>query len=325
VRVSVLVPTYRRPQDLRRCLDALAAQNRMADENVVIVRDSDEETWKMLENWNLTRMPVRTITVTEPGTIQALNAGLNDVQTDIIAITDDDAAPLPDWVERVVAHFEQDPRVGGVGGRDYMRVGGVLQEGSEAIVGKVPLIGKHVGNHHLGFGEPREVDALKGVNGSYRVEAIRPIGFDTRLRGTGAQVYWEISLGLALKRAGWKLIYDPLVAVDHFQAPRFDEDQRSGFNALATENLTYNETLIRLDQLSRFGGLVYLGWAILIGTRVTPGLVQWVRFAPFQGSLAGARFQAALAGRLKAWKNARAAVTQRASRAPGSSISPNAH
>jgi hypothetical protein len=52
-------------------------------------------------------------------------------------------------------------KIGGVGGRDYMHIGGVLQDGRARVVGKVPLFGKHIGNHHLGFGEPREVDMLK--------------------------------------------------------------------------------------------------------------------------------------------------------------------
>jgi hypothetical protein len=44
-----------------------------------------------------------------------------------------------------------------------------------------------IGNHHLGVGEPREVDVLKGVNMSYRRTAIADIHFDERMRGTGAQ------------------------------------------------------------------------------------------------------------------------------------------
>jgi hypothetical protein len=38
-------------------------------------------------------------------------------------------------------------------------------------------------------------------------------------------------------------------------------------------------------------------WAILIGTREAPGLVQWLRFLPKEGALAGQKLLAALRGR----------------------------
>ena len=39
--ITVVVPTYRRPRDLGRCLDGLGKQSRPADEIAVVVRESD--------------------------------------------------------------------------------------------------------------------------------------------------------------------------------------------------------------------------------------------------------------------------------------------
>jgi hypothetical protein len=280
-------------------------QIRTPDEVIVIVRDIDAATFALLDEIDATGRGIRTVIVTVPGQVQALNAGLAAVTTDIIAITDDDAAPHPDWTQRIVAHFEARPDLGGVGGRDRMHVGNALQTGQEAVVGKVPRIGKHVGNHHLGFGAPREVDVLKGVNGSYRMVAIKDIGFDTRLRGTGAQVHWEISLGIALRRAGWKLLYDPDIVVDHFLAKRFDEDQRHTFNPLALRNMAYNDTIIRLGQLEPPTQLVFMLWATMIGTRASPGLVQFLRFTPSEGVVASKKFVTTIQGRLDGWRDIR--------------------
>ncbi len=300
--VSVLVPTYRRPQDLLRCMRAISAQERLPDEVIVIVRDIDAETWVMVDRIRGEVLSsLRTVRVDVPGQVQALNAGLAIAVGDIVAITDDDAEPHPDWVGRIVAHFERNSDVAGVGGRDFLHVNNVLQEGHERIVGRVPFVGRHLGNHHLGYGPVREVDVLKGVNGSYRTVALREIGFDTRLRGTGAQVHWEISLCLALKRRGWKLLYDPAVAVNHYLAPRFDEDQRSGFNSLALRNAVFNETFIRIEHLAPVRRLFFMAWGILLGTRGSRGLIQWLRFLPSEGGLSAAKFWAALQGRLDAW------------------------
>jgi len=35
--ITVLIPTYRRPQDLARCLEALQKQTRLADEVLLVV------------------------------------------------------------------------------------------------------------------------------------------------------------------------------------------------------------------------------------------------------------------------------------------------
>ena len=41
MRISVLVPTYKRPESLARCLDALVHQRTAAAEILVIVRSED--------------------------------------------------------------------------------------------------------------------------------------------------------------------------------------------------------------------------------------------------------------------------------------------
>lgn len=237
-----------------------------------------------------------------PGVVAALNAGLAAVEGDIISITDDDAAPHPDWLEKINAHFLSDSCIGGVGGRDWIHQGDKLLDDSRQIVGKLQWFGRVIGNHHLGVGEPREVDVLKGVNMSFRQQAIRQLRFDERMRGTGAQVHFEMAFTLALKRAGWKLIYDPQVAVDHYPAQRFDEDQRNNFNEIAFINLVHNETLVLLEHLPPLRRVVFLLWAILIGTRDCLGLIQWLRFLPSQGQLASKKWLASLRGRWQGWQ-----------------------
>lgn len=44
MKLTVLVPTYRRPDDLSRCLSALLRQQRTPDEIVVVARADDEAT-----------------------------------------------------------------------------------------------------------------------------------------------------------------------------------------------------------------------------------------------------------------------------------------
>ncbi|MEI2583151.1 glycosyltransferase family 2 protein [Scytonema sp. PRP1] len=302
MRNTVLIPTYRRPQDLSRCLQGLLEQTKPPFQVIVVVRDIDADTWQFLEGFQESKLPLHTVKVTVGGVVAALNAGLEAVEGDTVSITDDDAAPRPDWLERISAHFMSDTRIGGVGGRDWIHQGDKLLDDSCEVVGELQWFGRVIGNHHLGVGEPREVDVLKGVNMSFRTSAIGGLRFDERMRGTGAQVHFEMAFTLALKRAGWKMIYDPAVAVDHYPAQRFDEDQRNSFNEIAWINLVHNETLVLLEHLPPIRRVFFLLWAILVGTRDSLGFVQWLRLLPREGKLAGQKWLASIRGRWQAWQ-----------------------
>jgi glycosyltransferase involved in cell wall biosynthesis len=296
LHLSVLVPTYRRPADLQRCLAAIAAQSRRADEIIVVCRADDEATRTVLDRW-ASDARLTSVNVARPGVVAALNAGLERVTGDIVAITDDDAAPRPDWLLRIEEHFLQSPEVGGLGGRDFLPGWDTMPGASR--VGMLAWFGRQIGNHHLGIGGARYVHMLKGVNMSFRVAAIDRIRFDERLRGSGAQVHNELAFSLAVRRKGWKLLYDPAVAVDHYPAARFDEDQRSAASQLAIRNSAFNETLTLLEHLPKPAQIIFLGWALLIGARDLPGCLQAVRLG-IRRDPAAQRFPAVLRGRLDA-------------------------
>ncbi len=302
MNITVIVPTYRRPQDLARCLEALKVQTCPADEVIVTVRDTDAATWDFLQEFDHESLLLRTVTVKVTGVVAAMNAGLDVAQGDIIAFTDDDAAPHTDWLERIEAHFLADELIGGVGGRDILYENGQLVKGEKNVVGKLQWFGRAIGNHHLGIGEPREVDILKGVNMSFRQTAIDGLRFDKRMRGTGAQVAFEIAFCLTLKRLGWKLIYDPMIQVDHYSANRFDEDRRYQFNKIAWTNGIHNQTVALLDYLSPIQLVMFLVWSVLIGTRHARGLLQLLRFLPSEGKLAAQKWFASLHGFWQGWQ-----------------------
>jgi cellulose synthase/poly-beta-1,6-N-acetylglucosamine synthase-like glycosyltransferase len=299
MRLSVLVPTYRRTKDLERCLNALKQQCYPASEILVIVRDTDDETHSFLQEFLPGILPLRVVNVVTPGQVAALNAGLELAQGDIISITDDDAAPHSDWLEKIRLHFLADDKVGAVGGRDWVYEHGsqvALSSNSNVVVGRLQWFGRPIGNHHIGIGEAREVDILKGANMSYRREAIAGLYFNERLKGKGAQVNNDMAFSLSVKKKGWKIIYDPKCAVNHYPSPRFDEDQRGSFNFESYYNAAYNQTFILLKHQSMFEVVAYLFWSVLIGTRGCFGLLQSARFIRSQGLLAFDKLFAASSG-----------------------------
>ena len=296
LRSSLLIPTYRRPRDLVRCLSAIAKQTRPAEQVIVVVRATDLETFDVLGKWEA-KLPLEIVEVTVPGQVFALNAGLALCRGDVVAITDDDAAPRPDWLARIAAHFAKDDKLGGLGGRDWVHHGGEVQTGDKGVVGRVLWYGRVVGNHHLGIGGAREVDILKGANCAFRMAAIGPIGFDTSLLGKGAQLHNDMFASLAVKRVGWKLIYDPAVAVDHFPAPRADVARNEPVDAQRAYESAFNYDLALAMIPRMWRRATARAWNRAVGLRAAPGAAWALRLRLNEGVSGMELWSAARAGR----------------------------
>ena len=301
LKITVAIPSYRRPSDLRRGLNSLLKQRRPPDEVLVIARKSDTETRSVAEEF-LTALPLRLELVELPGVIEAYNRALDTATGDVLSFMDDDAAPHPDWTERVAEAFARYPDLAGLGGRDRIPNQGASMEGSRRVVGVVRWYGRAIGGHHLGIGPCRDVDMLKAVNMSLRMDAVGSLRMDRRLRGSGAQWHCEMKFCLDLRAQGKRLAYDPSLVVDHFPGLRFDEDPRA-FHPLAYENEIHNLTLALLEYLSPAGRFFLVPFALLVGVGSGYfGLVQALRFWPKMGNETWHRFAVSAGGVLAGWK-----------------------
>lgn len=235
--LSVVVPSYRRPGDLARCLQALAEQDAPPCEVVVVHRRGDERTRLLVERFG---PPVVGVEVAEAGQVAALRAGAAASSGGVVAFTDDDAVPRPDWCRRLRAAFAA-PDVAAVGGRDAVHHGPVVEQPSEPVVGVVTAAGRVVGRHHVGTGPARDVHHLKGVNMAVRRGCL---AFGEGLRGDGAQVANDLAMSLAAGSSGRRLVYDPAIVVDHHPAPRFDEDGRHARSLRARTDAAFNQSYV---------------------------------------------------------------------------------
>ena len=272
---------------------------------IVVVRDTDQATRAYLRSRDPEPLPLRLVTVAQPGLIAARAGGLDAATADVLCLTDDDAVPRPDWLERIFAHFVADPRLGGLGGRDQCYTAGLPQPATADLVGKLLWIGKHVGNHHLGRGPAREVDILKGANMSYRRQALPTSGVDPRLRGSGSQACEDMALSCAVGNDGWTLRYDPAVLVDHFEGAREEARHYAG-QATADwsgfSDSVFNQVVAIWSSLSPARRLASLIYFALVGTRAAPGLLQALRFTPQLGRISWTRFRVAQTARFAAFR-----------------------
>ncbi len=116
-RLSVVVPTFRRPDLLARCLDALA--NQTLDSYEVIVADDAalDSTREQVEGVK-THIPVRYIAVTgHLGPAAARNAGWRAARGAVIAFTDDATLPDPGWAAAGLGAVDRDPALAAATGR----------------------------------------------------------------------------------------------------------------------------------------------------------------------------------------------------------------
>jgi len=295
--VAMVIPTYKRVLDLKRCLESIEQQYLRPDSVIVGTHSWDEESHAFLESYRST-LDFRQTRADQKGFLANMQAALDTTSEDIVCFLDDDVALHPDWLQRVLAHFDADPRVGGVGGRDLLQ-DEPEKRGAEATTERVGIFtwyGRYHGNHHRGRGGAREVNCLKGCNCAYRGELIRRFGFDHRLRGRGAQVGSELSLAFDIRKADFKLVYDSEIQVDHFVAVRHDNDQlhRGGFDAEATRDLAFNYMLIMRTKAPGILFVMYVLWSLVWGSPKTPGVFrnltlarsdehQWSRSRAFIG------------------------------------------
>ena len=108
--ISVVVPTWRRPVLLERCLIALVAQTLPPERYEVVVCDDgpDDATRALVERFADTHA-IRGLSIhylpidATQGPAAARNAGWHRARAPIIAFTDDDTVPDPRWLEAGLA------------------------------------------------------------------------------------------------------------------------------------------------------------------------------------------------------------------------------
>jgi cellulose synthase/poly-beta-1,6-N-acetylglucosamine synthase-like glycosyltransferase len=109
--VAVIVCTRDRPRDLERCLGALGRLRPPAREIIVVDNaGSDPRTAEVCATAAVTR-----IEEPLPGQTRARNRGLAETRAELVAFTDDDCMPDPDWLDGLGELFA-DPLLAAVTG-----------------------------------------------------------------------------------------------------------------------------------------------------------------------------------------------------------------
>lgn len=109
-RLSIIVPHYNDPEGLDACLAALMRQT-LSPHEIIVADNNSPQGASMIAAVIGGR--ARLVTVTERGAGPARNGGVAVSSGDILAFTDSDCLPEPQWLQEGVAALEYFDVVGG--------------------------------------------------------------------------------------------------------------------------------------------------------------------------------------------------------------------
>lgn len=185
MKVSVIIPTYKRIDTLKDCLASLMEQTFAKDDyEILVVEDGSHSGAEELVNDLQKEFPnIRYFWRENAGPAAARNIGIKNARGKICAFTDDDCTVPRSWIADLVDGFKRHPEVTGVGGR---------MEPPADLVKKNPFarfelyLTREVFNlpperQEFIAGKDSPIGATNNI--AYATEALRAVGgFDERFR-----------------------------------------------------------------------------------------------------------------------------------------------
>lgn len=207
--VALVVPSWNSSRWLPGCLDSVAAQDERPAETIVVDNGSSDGSAALVRE----RYPwARVVELGEnTGFAHAANVGIEAAGAPFVALVNADVELAPDWVRRTAAPLAADPDAAAVATKmvdladpsriydagDFLRRDGVCEQRGR--------FGRDDGS----FDAPGEAFAACAGAALYRREAVLAVGgFDSRYFA----YIEDVELGLRLRRAGWRALYEPAVA-----------------------------------------------------------------------------------------------------------------
>jgi len=116
---SVVVPTYSNSATLKATIESLLAQQTSISYEIIIVDNNSTDDTALLVGRFADRVnpEVRYLLETTQGSSAARNAGVAAARGEIVAFTDDDCIPQPDWLESLAAVYAAYSSAWSMGGR----------------------------------------------------------------------------------------------------------------------------------------------------------------------------------------------------------------
>lgn len=212
---SIIVAVFNNIEYTKRCLEAIIENTPEELYEVVIVDNASTDGTK--DFLNLLVGDVKVIAnETNLGFTEACNQGAQAAIGKYLVFLNNDTQPQSGWLENMIALAERDPTVGAVGAK-LVYPDGTLQEAGGIIFsdGNGWNYGRGMRPSDPRFNFVREVDYCSGAALLVRSDLWKSVGgFDLRY----APAYYEdTDLCFAIRRAGYRVLYQPAAVVIHYE------------------------------------------------------------------------------------------------------------
>jgi GT2 family glycosyltransferase len=173
----------------------------------VVDNGSGDETQAVLEDErSQLSVPVLVVTEPVPGITRARNRGWRSASAGIVAFTDDDCYPARDFVERILARFEDDPELGFLAGAVE------LHDSESARLG----VSTRTDGLSLEPGMFVTPGTVLSASLAFRRRVLEAIGgFDPFFSHGGGPGGGDADIAARAVAAGWRGAYDPAIRVRH--------------------------------------------------------------------------------------------------------------
>jgi len=105
--VSIVIPTYNEAEDIARTLDACLAI-KYPNKEIIVVDDSDDTTPEVVAGYRGAGVQLIHRDENDGGRSGARNEGIRRSRGEIVVILNADVFPKPDFLDRVLPHYEHD-------------------------------------------------------------------------------------------------------------------------------------------------------------------------------------------------------------------------
>ncbi len=230
--LSIVIPTYNRVDDLKRCIESVFKQVRLPDE--VIVVDGGDDI--LINHVNELFPSIRLIKSKRGLTVQR-NTGIDNLSadSDVVLFLDDDIVLEESFTDRIIECYEKDKN---------LKIGGV--DGFPIIDGKYT---------HEVVESPvyQKVQSLYGCNMSYRVKSIEGLRFDENLGFYAWLEDLDFSLRVGLR---YELVRVNNAFCNHYASPRSRVAERK-YGFMQMSNWFYLSTKVKLPTSVTISSVLY--------------------------------------------------------------------
>jgi glycosyltransferase involved in cell wall biosynthesis len=199
--VSVIIPVLNNAESLQYCLEALENQTypKGLYDVVVIDNGSEENIDELVQSCIHSKITYES----KPGPYAARNKGLSIANGEVIAFTDSDCRPLPDWIENGVANLLEFPNCALVAGKIEISFKDPLKPTAIELLESIGSLKQKDNVDNDNYGATANLFTFRKV--------IDHVGtFNEKLKSAG-----DIEWGQRAYSSGYKLIYADDTIVTH--------------------------------------------------------------------------------------------------------------